>query len=116
MEDDDAAGREQARLVRQALEAAGLDVGQLWMHYFSIGGDTGEMEVDAFLHHCLTLPVLQRDLLAHATNELLDQQRPQRIPQSSDLLDHHDPDDTGPNQYGPQDQDSPQEQDSAKEL
>lgn len=115
MEDDNAAGREQAHLMRQALEAAGLDVGQLWMHYFSIGGDTGEMEVDAFLHHCLTLPVLQRDLLAHATNELLDQQRPQRIPQASDVLDHLDADDTGRNQHSPQDQDSPPDQDSADE-
>jgi hypothetical protein len=107
--DDDAAGRQQAHLVRQALEAAGIEVGQLWVHYFSIGGDAGEMEVDAFLHHSLTLPVLQRDLLAHATNELLDQQRPQPIPQTSDLLDHNDQDDTGQDQHSTRDQDSAEE-------
>ena len=39
--DDSAAGRQQAHLVRQALEAAGIEVGRLWMHYFSIGGDAG---------------------------------------------------------------------------
>lgn len=107
--DDNAAGRAQARLVRQAIEAAGIEVGQLWVHYFSIGGEVGEMEIDAFLHHSLTLPVLQRDLLAHATNELLDQQRPTRIPQASDLLDHNDSDGTGPDQHGTQDQDSTEE-------
>jgi hypothetical protein len=89
--DDNAAGRAQADLVRQALGAAGIEVGRLWMHYFSIGGDAGEMEVDAFLHHSLTLPALQRDLLAHATDELIEKQRPPRIPQASDLLDHDEP-------------------------
>jgi hypothetical protein len=104
--DDNTAGRQQAHLVRQALAAAGIDLGQLWMRYFSIGGDAGELEIDAFLHHSLTLPALQRDLLAHATNELLDHQRPQPIPQTSDLLDHHDPPDTGPDQHEATDQDS----------
>lgn len=89
--DDDAAGRAQAQLVRQAIEAAGIDLGRLWMHYFSIGGEAGEMEVDAFLHHSLTLPVLQRDLLAHATDELLEEQRPPQIPQACDRLDHDEP-------------------------
>ncbi|GAA1751644.1 hypothetical protein [Kocuria aegyptia] len=107
--DDDAVGRRQAHLVREAIEAAGIEVGQLWMHYFSVGGEAGEMEIDAFLHHSLTLPVLQWDLLAHATNELLDQQRPTRIPQASDLLDHDDPDDAGQDQHGTRDQDTTEE-------
>jgi hypothetical protein len=107
--DDDAAGRQQAHLVRQAIETAGIELGRLWVHYFSIGGDAGELEIDAFLHHSLTLPVLQRDLLAHATNELLDQQRPQPIPQASDLLDHHDPDRTGQDENDTEDQDSAEE-------
>jgi hypothetical protein len=104
--DDSAAGRQQAHLVRQALEDAGIEVGRLWMHYFSIGGDAGELEIDAFLHHSLTLPVLQRDLLAHATNELLDEQRPTRIPQASDLLDHDEPEGSEDDPPGDADEDS----------
>jgi hypothetical protein len=104
--DDDAAGREQAHLVRQALEAAGTDLSRLWMHYFSIGGDVGEMEVDAFLHHSLTLPALQRDLLAHATDELLDHQGPARVPSASDLLDHEEPEGSDDDPPGADDEDS----------
>lgn len=89
--DDNAAGQIQADRVRQALGAAGIDLGRLWMHYFSIGGAVGELEIDAFLHHSLTLPALQRDLLAHAVNELLDHQGPARVPAASDLLDHDEP-------------------------
>ncbi|GAA1774386.1 hypothetical protein [Kocuria aegyptia] len=104
--DDDAVGRQQAHLVRQAIESTGIELGQLWVHYFSIGGEAGEMEIDAFLHHSLTLPPLQRDMLAHATNELLDDQRPPRIPQASDLLDHDEPDGADQDQHGTEDEDT----------
>lgn len=104
--DDCAAGREQADLVRRALEASGIDLGRLWMHYFSIGGAVGELEIDAFLHHSLTLPVLQRDLLAHAANELLDGRGPSRIPQASDLLDHDDSTVSDHDQHGTEDDDT----------
>lgn len=89
--DDNAAGHQQAHLVHQAIQRADIGLDQLWMRYFSIGGAAGEMEIDAFLHHSLTLPALQRDLLAHATDELIDDQRPPRIPPSSDLLDQDEP-------------------------
>lgn len=65
---------EQRRLLGEALKRAGLTGAQLWLHYFSLGGDAGEYEVDAYIHGSLSLPVLQRDLLAHAANELIAQQ------------------------------------------
>lgn len=107
--DDNAAGREQAHLVRRAVEAAGIDLGRLWLHYFSIGGAVGELEIEAFLHDSLTLPTLQRDLLAHAANELLDGQNPQRIPQASDLLDHDEPERSEQDQHGTEDEGSTDE-------
>lgn len=87
--DDDAVCREQARLTRQALQQAGLGLGQLWLHYFNLGGDVGELEVDAYLHHSLALPGLQRDLLAHAVNELVEELATPRAPYTSDLLPEH---------------------------
>lgn len=82
---DDVAG-EQARLLREALERAGVEVKHLWFHYFTLGGYAREIEVDAYLHHCMHLPAFQRDLLAHAANELIAQQPPLRAPYTSDLL------------------------------
>lgn len=82
----DGVGAEQARLLREVIGRAGIQVRQLWFHYFTLGGSVGEIEVAAYLHHCLSLPGLQRDLLAHAANELLDRQPPLRAPYTSDLL------------------------------
>ena len=83
-------GGEQARLLREALDRAGVEVKQLWFHYFTLGGHAGETEVEAYLHHCLSLPALQRDLLAHAANELIAQLPPLRAPYTSDLLNGSD--------------------------
>jgi serine/threonine protein phosphatase PrpC len=62
---------------RQALNAgcrrAGLSLEQLWVRYFALGGDTGLVEVEAYLHGLMPLPSLQRDMLAHAVNERLDE-------------------------------------------
>ncbi|MDQ0620203.1 hypothetical protein [Arthrobacter globiformis] len=49
-----------------------LDVDELWMHYFSIGGDAGAMEIEAYLHGSYMLRPIQRDLLDHAIHELGD--------------------------------------------
>ncbi len=81
--DDGGAGR-QARLLRRALEGTGVGVGRLWMDYFSLGGDAGVVEVDAYLHECLGLPAFQRDLLAHAANGLIRTRSP-RAPYSGDV-------------------------------
>jgi hypothetical protein len=86
--DDTVLGREQARLLRQALHRAGIERHWLWLQYFRLGGDLGETEIDAYLHHCLHLPAYQRDLLAHAANNLIDQLTPPRAPYTTDLLGH----------------------------
>lgn len=54
-----------------ALRAAYISPGDLWLKFFSIGGSVGEYEVNAYLQGMLSLPPLQRDLLAHAANELI---------------------------------------------
>ena len=84
--DDDGIGAEQARLLLEVIGRAGIEVKQLWFHYFTLGGSAGEVEVEAYLHHCLDLPALQRDLLAHAVNELIDRRPPLRAPYVSELL------------------------------
>lgn len=83
--DDAAVGYEQARLLKATLTAAGIDRGQLWLYYFSIGGAVSKFEVDAYLHHAMTLPRLQRDLLAQATNEILADIAPPRAPFAAEV-------------------------------
>jgi hypothetical protein len=78
---------EQCRLLRAALRAAGLIAGDLWLNYFSIGGTVGEYEVEAYLQGLLSLPALQRDLLAMAANELIDGLPRTHAPYSEDFSD-----------------------------
>jgi hypothetical protein len=76
----------QAQLLAVAIGRAGITAGELWLRYFSIGGSAGEYEVEAYLHGLHSLPVLQRDLLAHAANELIDELPPiPRAPYSDAL-------------------------------
>jgi hypothetical protein len=85
---DPSAGSEQkqSRLLSHALTSAGINTGELWLRYFSIGGYVGEYEVDAYIQSLLSLPPYDRDLLAHAANELIDElpSRP-RAPYVEDL-------------------------------
>ncbi|WIG19332.1 hypothetical protein [Kocuria rosea] len=67
----DAHVAQQSRLLHQSLTQAHLTAEQLWWHYFSIGGDVGPLETDAYLHQALDLPRLQRTLLDHAAHELI---------------------------------------------
>lgn len=60
-------------MLKHAVDDARLRVSELWMKYFSIGGEAGEYEVDAYLNGSFSLPALQRDILAHAANELIDE-------------------------------------------
>ncbi len=83
--DEEEVGREQAHLLHKAMLTANVQLGDLWLHYFSIGGEAGPLEVDAYLHHALGLPRLQRDVLAHALNELVDGNPAPRAPYASDL-------------------------------
>lgn len=86
--DDDAIGVDQARRLRAALAAAEVELSRAWMHYFRLGGDASEMEIDAYLHHALALPGLQRDLLAHAVTELA---AGHGIPHLPFTVDYHTP-------------------------
>jgi hypothetical protein len=61
---------EQRRRLRAALRAADISVSELWLKYFGMSGDAGEYEVEAYLQGLLSLPPIQRDLLALAENEL----------------------------------------------
>jgi hypothetical protein len=70
---------------RDAFEAADLTINELWLRYFSLGGDAGWFEVDAYLNGAIAMPPLQHDLLAHAINERLDEIAPPRAPYSEDF-------------------------------
>ena len=56
---------------RLAFEAADLNIEEVWITYFGIGGKTGQLEVQAYVYGALSLPPIERDLLAHALNESL---------------------------------------------
>ncbi|WP_229586667.1 hypothetical protein [Kocuria sp. CCUG 69068] len=89
-QDDEAAvGYEQARRLRATMVAAGIDRPRLWLYYFGVGGDVSEFELDAYLHHSMLLPRLQRDLLAQAANEILADLAPPQAPYAADLADDH---------------------------
>ncbi|MEV6912471.1 PP2C family protein-serine/threonine phosphatase [Amycolatopsis sp. NPDC051071] len=64
---------EQRRIVAACFARTGLTLKQLWLRYFALGGDVGELELDAFLQGLTTLPRIQRDMVAHAVNERLDE-------------------------------------------
>ncbi|GGH99833.1 hypothetical protein ACFFGR_01795 [Arthrobacter liuii] len=76
---------EQRRRLRAALKAADISVSELWLKYFSLSGDAGEYEVEAYLQGLLSLPAIQRDLLALAANELIDDLPRPRAPYSDDF-------------------------------
>jgi hypothetical protein len=62
---------EQRQGFRLAFEAAPFTLDQIWMKYFAIGGGAGMTEVHAYVHGALSLPPIERDMLAHALNESL---------------------------------------------
>ncbi|MFF1252778.1 hypothetical protein ACFVYC_09855 [Pseudarthrobacter sp. NPDC058329] len=62
---------EQRQGFRLAFEAAPLTLEQIWIRYFGIGGESGLIEVDAYVYGVLSFPARERDLLAHALNETL---------------------------------------------
>lgn len=79
--------QEQSRLLRRALTSSGIPAGDVWLRYFSIGGNVGEYEVDAYIQSLLSLPPAQRDLIAQAANELIDElPPPPRAPYVKDIM------------------------------
>ncbi|MGQ1799106.1 hypothetical protein ACT4S5_18520 [Kocuria oceani] len=86
--DDRMIGRTQAQMMRSGIAGAGLSVHELWVAYVGLGGEIGELEIDAFLHHALHLPPRHRDWLARATNRLVESTR---IPYTRDLRPEESP-------------------------
>lgn len=74
-----------ARRFREAFDAAELTIDELWMRYFSLGGDAGRLELDAYLNGAIAMPPMQHDMLAHAINERLDEIAPPRAPYSREF-------------------------------
>ncbi|MEV7549780.1 PP2C family protein-serine/threonine phosphatase [Amycolatopsis sp. NPDC089917] len=64
---------EQRRIVAACFARTGLTLEQLWLRYFALGGDVSELELEAFLQGLLPLPRIQRDMVAHAINERLEE-------------------------------------------
>ncbi len=64
---------DQRRALQVALQRAGLTVEALWLRYFAVGGVAGPLEVEGWLEGLLELPDVERDVLAVAANERLDE-------------------------------------------
>ncbi len=87
---------EQRQRFAESLRHADVSIEELWLRYFTLGGHAGQFEVEAYIHGAIALPALQRDILAHALNERLDElySRAPRAPYSVDVPD--DGPDDGP--------------------
>ncbi len=72
-DDTDHAFRQQQRSLALAMRRAELSPEQLWLRYFALGGEAGPIEIDAYLHGIGVLSAPQRDVLAYAVNERLDE-------------------------------------------
>ncbi|WP_394250712.1 hypothetical protein [Arthrobacter pityocampae] len=68
-----------------AAHHAHLTAEDLWLHYFSVGGYLGVFELDAYLHGLYALPQGERNTVALALNELIDDQIDTRL----NDLSHH---------------------------
>ncbi|WP_299166549.1 GAF domain-containing protein [uncultured Arthrobacter sp.] len=55
-----------------ALSEAKLSLEDLWIRYYGLGGGISTFEVQSYLKGLLSLPPLERNLLAQAANELLE--------------------------------------------
>jgi hypothetical protein len=73
--------------INYTMSTSALDLNDLWVRYFSVSGVADVFEIDAYLNNCLSLPFLERDKLAAATNEFLDDESSSglRIPYSHQL-------------------------------
>jgi hypothetical protein len=76
---------EQSRGLQAVLTAACISTESLWLHYISIGGMLGVVEVEAYLKGLLSVPAFQRDVLAAAANELSDGPFALRAPFANDF-------------------------------
>jgi hypothetical protein len=86
---------QQRREVVEALGRSGLSVDELWRRYFAIGGDADPDELQSFLRGADPLDRVQRDVVAHALNERLDEVTDRRRVPYARTLRHRRPT-TGP--------------------
>jgi hypothetical protein len=56
----------------QSVRAADMAFDDVFMTYFSLTGEADELDVEGYLSGLVTLPTMERNLIAHAINELLD--------------------------------------------
>ncbi|MGY1605357.1 PP2C family protein-serine/threonine phosphatase [Geodermatophilus sp. SYSU D00815] len=74
---------EQRGALEQGFKHADLTLEELWTRYFALGGNLDLVDLEAFLAGLTTLPEPDRDVLAHAVNERLDELRwRRRVPYS----------------------------------
>jgi hypothetical protein len=79
---------EQQRLIAACFARSDLTLEQLWMRYFALGGSLSLLELDAYLNGLFGLPRVDRDMVAHAVNERLDEVAgPARAPYSHSVSD-----------------------------
>ncbi|WP_103353573.1 PP2C family protein-serine/threonine phosphatase [Amycolatopsis sp. CA-128772] len=79
---------EQRRQIAACFARSDLTLEQLWMRYFALGGSLSLIELDSYLNGLTTLPRVDRDMLAHAVNERLDEVTgPARAPYSHTVRD-----------------------------
>jgi hypothetical protein len=79
---------EQRRLIAACFARSDLTLEQLWLRYFALGGSLSLLELDAYLNGLTALPRVDRDMLAHAVNERLDEVTgPARAPYSHSVRD-----------------------------
>ena len=82
------AGREedQRRALCAALRRAGMSAQELWLAAFALGAAADPLEVEGYLEGLLDLPASERDVLAVAANERLDELAgTHRVPHSRPL-------------------------------
>ncbi|WP_051477130.1 GAF domain-containing protein [Arthrobacter sp. Br18] len=77
-------GQAQQKLTFAAAAQAGLQPEDIWIQYFAMGGSLAQIEIEAYLRGLLDLPAAERDTLAGAVNEILeDTSSSLRVPYSA---------------------------------
>jgi len=71
-------GRPRHAALETARRDGGISNGDLWLHYFSLTGDAGPLEVEAYLQGLMPLPAAQQDILTQALRECLTEQHSTR--------------------------------------
>lgn len=76
----------QLRMLRQAFDHVELTLDELWLRYFALGGTAGHLELEAYLEDLMPLAAMERDMLAIAVNERLDEiSWPHRVPYANSV-------------------------------